>query len=406
MFIDRVAHQLLSAPDLAPLLHDLDEGSDCSLAVAQSGRSLVVASLWTRNPRPCLVVVSGEEAADRMGRALAAWLGSERVARYSERRDWPWSDKPGDDAVVGARCDAVARLAMGESCVVVASARALMRRVPPVGSGYYASCTFAVGEEMDFADVGLLLVGMGYTEAGSSADVSEPGTFHVHGDTVDIYPAQATSPVRVEFFGDEIDRIRKMVASTGQTIGELQQVTISPCREIALTDKTVRNAERALMREADERPEIATALELIRARSADHTLDRFLPQLYGGSASPIEHMSSETLVILAEPRALFDDCMRGADDISQAAGAARVPIDGLYTLPRDMDFGGQQRLTLSSILTKGGNATAELEIRQPSIAGSAPSSRMTFVSSVLKSFTVPSLYASESSMSITSSRSS
>ena len=128
MFINRVANQLLAAPELEEVLRQLRAGEDSTLAIAQSARPLVLASLWADDPRPCLLVVSGEEAADRTARALAAWLGMEHVARFPERRDWPWSDKPADDAVVGARCAAIARLAAGENCVVVASARALLRR--------------------------------------------------------------------------------------------------------------------------------------------------------------------------------------------------------------------------------------------------------------------------------------
>ncbi|MBQ1841056.1 MAG: DEAD/DEAH box helicase, partial [Atopobiaceae bacterium] len=370
MFIDSVSQQLLAAQELTPLLKELGAGNEVTFAVAQSARPLLVAALWAHDPRPCLLVVSGEEAADRAARALAAWLGRENVARYPERRDWPWSEKPADDAVVGARCNAIARLAAGEQCVVVASARSLLRRVPPVRSGYYASSTFAVGDEVEFADMGLLLVGMGYAEVGASSDVDTPGTFHVHGDTVDVFPAQATSPVRIEFFGDEIDRMRRMVASTGQTIGELQEVSISPCREIALTDKTVGNAERALFRAAQDNSKVAADLELIKARAADPSLDRYLPQLYGGSAMPVEHISSDALVVLAEPRALFDDCTRAFDEIQAAAGMAHVPIDGLFTTPRAMSFGTQQRLSLSSILMQGGAAVSELEVRQPAIAGS------------------------------------
>ena len=175
----------------------------------------------------------------------------------------------------------------------------------------------------------------------------------MHGDTVDVFPAQATSPVRIEFFGDEIDRIRRMVASTGQTIGELQEVSISPCREIALTDKTVGNAERALFRAAQDNSKVAADLELIRARAADPSLDRYLPQLYGGSAMPVEHISQDALVVLAEPRALFDDCQRATDEIQAASGAAKVSTEGLFISPREMDFGSQQRLSLSSILRAG-----------------------------------------------------
>ena len=368
MLIDRVSCQLTAAPELAPLVRALDAGDDASLSVAQSARPLVLAVLWARNPRPCLLVVSGEEAADRTARALAAWLGQDVVGRYPERRDRPWADTAPDDAVIGTRCRSVARLAAGERCVIVASAHALLRRVPPAGSGYFASSTFAVGEEVPFEDVPALLVGMGYNDAG---DVDAPGTFHVHGDAVDVFPAQATSPVRIEFFGDEIDRVRRMVPSTGQTIGELSEVTVAPCRELALTDETVARAERALFKAAQESTKTAADLELIRQRAAAPALERYLLQLYGATASPLEHISAETLVVLAEPRALFDDCMRATDELTAAANAARVPLDGLYTSPREMDFGRQQRLSFSSMLRAGaGTSTADLEVRQPGIAGS------------------------------------
>ncbi|MBQ9007235.1 MAG: transcription-repair coupling factor [Atopobiaceae bacterium] len=367
MFIDRVSRQLLTASELEPVLRDLRSGNDSTLAVGQSARPLVLASLWADDPRPCLLVVPGEETADRTARALAAWLGMDRVTRYPERRDWPWSDKPADDAVVGARCAAIARLAAGEECVVVASGRSLLRRVPPVGSGYYASCTFAVGDELDFEDVPRLLVGMGYADTG---EVDAAGTFRVHGDTVDIWPAQASSPVRVEFFGDEIDRVRRMVPSTGQTIGELSEVTVSPCRELALTDETVAHAERALFRAARDDTSVAADLELIRQRAAAPALDRYLEELYGSTATPIDHVSSQALVVLAEPRALFDDCQRAWEDIAAAANASRVQPDALFTNPRQLDFGKQQRLSFSSMLRAGTQVTSELAVRQPGIAGS------------------------------------
>lgn len=368
MLIDRVARQLFTAADLAPLLREFDVGKDASLSLAQSARPLMVAALWARNPRPCLLVVSGEEAADRAARALAAWLGQKAVLRYPERPDKPWATTIPNDALVGARCRAIEALATGEKRLVVASARALLRRVPPAGSGYYAASTFSVGDEIPFEDVPALLVGMGYTDMG---EVAEPGAFHVHGDVVDVFPAQSTFPVRIEFFGDEIDRVRRMVASTGQTIGELASVTVAPCREMALTDETVARAERVLFDRASNNTAIAADLDLITQRAADPTLERYLRELYGATASPLEHMSSEALVILAEPRALFDDCCRAIDELEASASSAGVKLDGLYTTPREMDFGSQQRLSFSSILRAGtGNSTAELAVRQPQVAGS------------------------------------
>ena len=366
MLIDAIAHKLLEAGELDGARRALAAGEEATLAVGQSARPLVLAALWSVAPRPCLFVVSGEEAADRAARSLAAYVGPEAVCRYPERRDQPWQDVAPDDAVIGARCRAVARLAAGEPCIVVASARSLMRRVPPKGSGYYAACTFAVGDELEFDEVPALLVGMGYS---NNDDVSEPGSFRVKGDAIDVFPAQASTPVRIEFFGDEIDQVRRMVASTGQTIGSLDEVVVAPCREMALTPETVTHAERALFRAARNDTAVAADLELIRQRAAAPALERYLVELYGSSASPLEHISAGTLVALAEPRALFDDCSRAYDEVSALAKAARASLEGLVSSPRELDFGTQQRLTFASLLRAGMVVEGELEVRQPNIAG-------------------------------------
>ena len=122
MLIDRISNQLLLVPELADAMRAFGEGEDVTFALAQSARPLMLASLWAHDPRPCLLVVSGEEAAERAARVLAAWLGQENVAHFPERTDLPWADRAADDAVVGRRCAAIARLAHGDSCVVVASA--------------------------------------------------------------------------------------------------------------------------------------------------------------------------------------------------------------------------------------------------------------------------------------------
>ena len=368
MLIHRIAAQLYTAEAPQVIEAALDAGKDATLAVSQSGRVLMLAAQFARRPRPVVYIVSGEEAADRAARALAAYVGLEHVERFPERTDYPWQDKQPDDAIVAARCAALGRIARGEACIMVASARALLRCVPPAESRYWASTTFSVGEERPFEDVPRMLVGMGYT-ASDAADV--PGLFRVHGDSVDIFPAQAREAVRIEFFGDEIDRIRRMVTSTGQTIGDEQQVEVFPCRELALTDDAVHRMHVALYQASRDDTAIAALLELVDARVVTPELDRFLPIMYEGAASPLAHMSPDALVVLSEPRSLFDDCTRAYEELERRAGEAGVShLDGLYVRPQQLDFGRQQRLNYVSIIRAGGAVTAELKIEQPAIAGS------------------------------------
>ncbi len=368
MLIHRIAAQLYTAEGPQVIEQALDEGQDATLAVSLSARTLMLAAQFVRRPRPCVYVVSGEDAADRAARALIAYVGAEHVARFPERTDYPWKDEQPDDAVVAARCAALGRVASGEACIMVASARALLRCVPPSESSYWASTSFAVGQEIPFEDVPARLVGMGYT---SADEADAPGLFHVHGDTVDIFPAQASSPVRIEFFGDEIDRIRRMVSSTGQTIGDEQSVEIYPCRELALTDDAVHRLRAALYAPAKTDTELAALLEMVEARIVTPELERFLPLMYESTVSPLAHVSEQTLVVLSEPRSLFDDCTRAYEDLERRGEAAGVKkLDGLYVRPQQLDFGRGQRLNYVSIIRAGGAVTAELKVEQPAIAGS------------------------------------
>ncbi len=368
VLIHRIAAQLYTAEAPQAIEAALGRGEDATLAISQSGRTLMVAAQFARRPRPTVYIVSGEDSADRAYRSLAAYLGLERVVRFPERTDYPWKDDAPDDAVVAARCAALGRVARGENCVLVASARALLRCVPPRESGYWASTRFAVGEEVPFEDVPRMLVGMGYT---SSDAADAPGLFWVHGDAVDVYPAQTTAPVRIEFFGDEIDRIRRMVASTGQTIGDEDEVEIFPCRELALTDEAVKRISAALYLPAQNDTALAAMLEMVQLRIVTPELDRYLPLLYERTESPLAHLSDDALVILSEPRSLFDDCMRAYEDLERRAGDAKVArLDGLYVRPQELDFGRQQRLNYVSLIRAGGAVTAELKLEQPALAGS------------------------------------
>ena len=367
MLIHRIAAQLYTAEALQTIEAALAEGQDATLAVSQSGRTLMLAAQFARAPRPVVYVVSGEDAADRAARSLAAYVGLERVVRFPERTDYPWKAKA-DDAVVASRCAALGRVARGEAVIMVTSARALLRCVPPRESRYWASTTFAAGEEIPYEEVPARLVGMGYTNA-DAADA--PGLFRVHGDAVDVFPAQASAPVRIEFFGDEIDRIRRMVSSTGQTIGDEDAVEIFPVRELALTDDAVRRISAALYAPAKNDTELAAMLEMIKARIVTPELDRFMPLMYESTASPLAHISDDALVVLSEPRSLFDDCSRAYEDLERRAGEAKIShLDGLYVRPQQLDFGRQQRLNYVSLIRAGGAVTAELKIEQPALAGS------------------------------------
>ena len=396
MLIHRIAAQIATSSEFRTVERALGLGNDATLAVGQSARSLLASAFFARAPRPTLVVVAGEDAADRMADSMAAYLGRDVVERFPARKDLPWSDKVDGQAVIGARCHALARLSAGEPCVVVSSAAALLRRVPPSkfraraarradaapganadleAAAFFEPVTFRVGQEVAFESVPSELLFRGYVNDGAA---SEPGTFRVHGDAVDVFPAQSRVPVRLEFFGDEIDEIRRVVPSTGQTIGGQDKVTLYPCRELAITPQAVERCTRKLVRVAYEDETVAAHMEMLRQGVVFPQLDRYLPDLYPTVGTPMDHLSRETLLVLAEPRSLLDDATRAYDDIAPAAAEAKITpttLAGLYQKPAELDFGSRQCLTFVSIMRVGGAADAEMRTQPPDVSGGARLSR-------------------------------
>ncbi|WP_221373184.1 excinuclease ABC subunit UvrB [Clostridium perfringens] len=90
------------------------------------------------------------------------------------------------------------------------------------------------------------------------------GTFRVRGDNLDIIPSSSSSKgIRIEFFGDEIDRIREFDVLTGNIIGERQHVSITPASHFAASEETLEKSIKVIEDELEDRLKVLTAEDKI-----------------------------------------------------------------------------------------------------------------------------------------------
>jgi len=374
MLIDRLAASLHTAKTYAEAIEHLERGADVSLAVPGLVRPALVAAAFTERPRPVLVVLAGAENAERFWRQTSALLGKDRVLLFPDRSDTPWSGAAPDLAEVGARCAALHALEKNRHVVVVASARALMRTVPPQGSRVYEPLVLAAGAELDLEATATTLVRMGYERRDA---VEEPGTFAIRGGILDVFGAASQQPVRAELFGDEIETLKRYVPGTGQTIGDSEPVELYPCRELALSQRGHEIVQKALGDKSLKDPFLAHELGLMGDGIVFNGVERYLPLLYKRAGMATEYVGTEALVVVAEPRSLFDDTVRRRDELEAAAKAVnfhsllpgKPALEGLYLAPAQLDFGDRQRLTLLSLLRAGGAVDGEIAARRPEVSG-------------------------------------
>ena len=378
MLIDSLTFALERSGCLETFWGKLDEGADSALGVANSARPFLTAARFAHRPQTTLVVVAGEEAAIAFTQQVAAYLGEERVMRFSERTDNVFAGKPSDPSCVAKRMAAAHALAEGRDVVVVASARALLRTLAPVGQEVFLPISLAAGSELsdmpgaqragvtEFEDLAQALVDRGYANTG---ELDGPGTFCVRGGAVDVFPGNLVYPVRLDFFGDELDEIRRIVPTTVQTIQALPLVDIYPVREHSCSGKALARARKKLEVPARTNAALRDMLEKLDGGLRFEGSDALLPLLYDGLETLGDYLPPDALTVLIEPRSLFDDASHLFEEAAARAKGTSIPVEGLYCDPSRLSFGDNQRATYLSIMRVGGMVDDELPVKRVEVAG-------------------------------------
>ena len=378
MLIDSLTFALERSGCLETFWGKLDEGADSALGVANSARPFLTSARFAHRPQTTLVVIAGEEAAIAFAQQVAAYLGEERVMRFPERTDNVFVAKPSDPSCVAKRMAAAHALAEGRDVVVVASARALLRTLAPVREEVFLPISLTAGSELsdmpgaqragvtEFEDLAQALVDRGYANTG---ELDGPGTFCVRGGTVDVFPGNLVYPVRLDFFGDELDEIRRIVPTTGQTIQALPSVDIYPVREHSCSDRALARARKKLEVPARTNAALRDMLEKLDGGLRFEGSDALLPLLYDDLETLGDYLPPDALTVLIEPRSLFDDASHLFEEAAARAKGTSIPVEGLYCDPSRLSFGDNQRATYMSIMRVGGMVDDELPVKRVEVAG-------------------------------------
>jgi transcription-repair coupling factor (superfamily II helicase) len=119
----------------------------------------------------------------------------------------------------------------GAPCLLVTTVNALIQRLPPRAVFRGRVLARTAGETLAPDELNAFLAGNGYLRTDS---VSEPGEFAVRGGLVDVFPPAAAQPLRLDFFGDELESIRCFDPLTQRTTAKGHELRLSPVSEVFL----------------------------------------------------------------------------------------------------------------------------------------------------------------------------
>ncbi|HYO35919.1 MAG TPA: transcription-repair coupling factor [Geodermatophilus sp.] len=314
---------------------------------------LVAAALAAAEPGagvPVLLVTAGERDADVAADLLRCLLPDRRVETFPAWETLPHERLSPRADTVGRRLAVLRDLASpggnGTVDVLVAPVRSVLQPLAP-GLGDLVPVELRPGDTAELDDVARALADAAYTRVEL---VEKRGEFAVRGGLLDVFPPTEPHPVRVEFWGDEVDELRYFSAADQRSLDDRpERLWAPPCRELLLTD-AVRARAAAL---AGEHPGLAEVLGKLAEGIAVEGMESLTPALVEGDLQLLTDLvPAGTHVLVADPervRSRAADLVRTAEEFLAASWATAADSSGGPAGGAPLDLGASTFRALEDV---------------------------------------------------------
>ncbi len=337
MSLSGLIQAVLDDPVLAESVADARAGltPELDLTAPAALRPFVVAGLVDVG-RPVLAVTATAREAEDLVEALGCFLDPDRVALFPSWETLPHERLSPRSDTVGRRLAVLRRLAhpddqtdaaYGPLDVVVSPVRSVLQ--PQVaGLGDLEPVELTAGQEAPLEGVVRRLADAAYARVDL---VEKRGEFAVRGGIVDVFPPTEEHPLRVEFWGDEVEEIRSFAVADQRTLATVERLWAPPCRELLLTEEVRRRA--AALGEAH--PLLAELTDKIAAGIAVDGMESLAPVLVDDMELLVDLLPAGTQVVVMDPervRTRAHDLVATSEEFlgaswAAAASGGQAPID-------------------------------------------------------------------------------
>lgn len=241
--MDFLLASLRSTPEYQSLLKQVQENHPlAALSLPRAARLALLAALHGDLNRPLIYLTDRADHALALYDELAFWLPSAARYLFSEPNplfyeDAAWGNTTRRDRLQALTALAAYHLPFAEkpalAPVIVASARAVMTRTLPRRDFLKASKRLAVGQEIQPDALIRQWAASGYQAV---EIVIEPGQFSRRGGILDIWVPSEPYPARLDFFGDEIDTLRRFDPGSQRTVAQMESLLVTPAREFLVRE--------------------------------------------------------------------------------------------------------------------------------------------------------------------------
>ncbi len=278
-----------------------------------SSQGLFLAQFWKEFRRPLVILVPDTQHAENLLGDLRYFLKHLNL-RQNPRLFPSWELLPYEQLsplseVSGERIDLLFKLGTGQCPLLIMTAEAALQRVIPQSLLQQMTYSLKVGDSADRELLEICLTENGYERSGL---VESRNQFSIRGDILDVFLPSHGYPVRIEFFGDDIESIRHFDVTSQISVEEIQAVDILPVHEIALNQKDIETGIGKLEAEA-ERKGISTkrvneVAEKIRCLNTFSGIEWLAPFFSEKMETVFDYLPSQSIIAIQEPDLLKEKC--------------------------------------------------------------------------------------------------
>jgi transcription-repair coupling factor (superfamily II helicase) len=298
-----------------PTLSALAGRGAAVLAVPEPARAFTIAGLAHLSERhPLVVALPTATDAERLAHDLRAFLGDEAVDTFPAWETLPFERVSPSVETMGRRLRTMWRLRNPDRAprVLVAPVKALVQRLGPHVEEA-EPVVLGPGDRVDAEELVSRLVGAGYRR---EYQVEHRGEVAVRGSIVDVYPSTADVPVRIDLWGDEVDRLTEFAVADQRSTADVARAEIFACRELLATPEVRERAAGLVGAEPWGREQ----WERLAEGLVFDGMESWLPWLTEGEHLLPDLIGAGAQVLLVEPRRMRDRAAELLDEEAALAG--------------------------------------------------------------------------------------
>lgn len=317
-------------PALASAIESTERSSFWPSCAAES-RPMLVAAAYLQKPRKTLLVTSSyDKALQWQARLTLCGIAPQRIKLLPSGLSVLFEDAAPETVALSDRIGALRQLSQKEPGIVIATPQACLERTLSLEQLQECFIELTEGDEIDPDVLRRRLVRLGYEAA---EPVRVPGQFSKRGGILDIFPMGLGRPIRLEFFGDEIESLREFDPMTQRSLRAVGRIELAPSRETLLPDDSLGMVDlirRSLEQESQGfDSEKALALqELVEGDLGALTagvffnrLDLYRPLLMPDAGCAVDLLGEDGWLVLDEPLELEAFAARAEEELGQALSA-------------------------------------------------------------------------------------